>query len=110
LGFRRSKGADAAAKANLSNMRAAGELFYDAGNTYDVFCGGGTASQAMAAAAGAVGPTYTPDYTVVGTAVIAVCHDTSAGWAAQAPLNSGTTFCTDSTGFAAETGSFLFVF
>lgn len=109
LNSARDKGADSAAKANLSNMRAAGELFYDDANphTYDAFCAGTTAANAMNAAAGAQGATYTSGDTTVPSATVAACHDASGGWAAQVPLNSGTSFCADSTGFADETTNFL---
>ena len=109
LNSARQKGADAAAKANLSNMRAAAELFYDdeSPHTYDTFCAGTTATNAMSAAADAQGATYTAGDTIGANATTVVCHDATAGWAAQSPLNSGTSFCADSNGFANETAVFL---
>ena len=41
LNTARSKGADAAIKASLTNSRAQAELFYDNGTTYDAVCTAG---------------------------------------------------------------------
>jgi len=59
LNTARGKGADAAVKSNLNNMRAQAELFYDTGQTYTGVCGqtNMTAGQAAAVAAGGNGGT-----------------------------------------------------
>lgn len=109
LNSARDKGADSAAKANLANMRAQAELFYDnqSPNTYDAVCADSNMTDAVTSAASAQGATYTAGDTTVPSATVAACHDSAAGWAAQVPLNSGTSFCVDSTGVAEESASFL---
>lgn len=115
LNTARTKGADAAIKANLNNSRAQAELFYDAGATYDAVCTAGTnniSAQILAAAkvlatANTVGTDATAfAYSASGAAGSAVCHDTAAGWAAIVSLKNPTTassgWCVDSTGAAKE--------
>jgi prepilin-type N-terminal cleavage/methylation domain-containing protein len=87
LNTARDKGQDAAAKANLSNMRAQAELFYDGdGNlSYSGVCDSTVVENAVDAAGG-------------------TCFDESEtgiseGWAAEAPLSTGY-FCVDYSGNA----------
>lgn len=82
LNTARGKGEDAAKKANLSNIRAQAELFYDTNGDYDGVCADATVLAAVAAAGGD-------------------CGDSALAWGAEATL-SGTTsvFCVDSTGHA----------
>lgn len=110
LNSARSKGADAAIKANLSGIRAAAELYYDTGATY-----GGTAmaeatckdnltgnlfadtsiKAAIAAANAAAGGTITSNaYTLT------QCAASATSWAAAVTLKSTTTkaWCVDSSG------------
>jgi len=107
LNTARDKGADASAKSNLSNMRAQAELVYDdaSPNSYATVCTNSNIADALTAAASAQGVTV--NNAAVPSATNAACFDTDAGWAAQVPLNSGTSFCVDSTGEAAENSSFL---
>jgi len=108
LNTARSKGADAAAKSSLNNMRAQMELFYDTPTSYDGGCADATVAAAMgAAAATQSGAAYTSGDAAVATALVAVCHDDAAVWAAQVPLNTGVSYCVDSTGKAIETANFL---
>jgi prepilin-type N-terminal cleavage/methylation domain-containing protein len=129
LNTARSKGADAAVKANLANARAQAELFYDSNsNSYD----GGTAAtdvcSSTASATGGVKGIY-PSVFAAGTALggatavgadaqafayatssatagAVVCHSTAAGWAAVVSLKNPTTansgWCVDSTGASKE--------
>ncbi len=116
LNSARSKGADGAIKASLSNARAQAELFYDSGQTYDAVCTAGAnniSAQILGAArnlssSAAVGAdaqafVYGAAGTVAGNAV---CHDTAAGWAAivslKSPATASSGWCVDSTGAAKE--------
>ncbi len=128
LNTARSKGADAAVKANLANARAQAELFYDANaNSYyggtaatDVCNTAGLASgvksiySSVAAAHTAYGASGTPGTTLAtaGAWNIATCHSSATAWAAEAPLKasaSGTPvmYCVDSTGVSKQTAAAL---
>ena len=110
LNTARSKGADAAIKANLANARAEAEIFYDsqATPTYDGVCaltGSNVIGDSVTAAATAGGATYAVSDTANVIATVAVCHDASGasgGWAAAAPLKAGGAWCVDSTGVSAS--------
>ncbi|HEY4509201.1 MAG TPA: type II secretion system protein [Candidatus Paceibacterota bacterium] len=98
LNTARSKGADAAVKSNLNNIRAQAELYYDSNsNSYTGVCtaGSGTILAGVTAAANA------------GVAGSGVCNTSSTAWAASATLkqtnqagaSTGTDYwCVDSTG------------
>jgi prepilin-type N-terminal cleavage/methylation domain-containing protein len=108
LNSARSKGNDAALRANLANARAEAEIFYDTNNTYDGVCaltGTNIIGDNVVAAAEATGATYTvSDGNPQGTGAIAVCRDEADGWAATAPLNDNSAaICVDSTGFIGTT-------
>lgn len=115
LNTARNKGADASVKANLSNARAEAEMFYDstASPTYDGVCaatGANTIGDSVLAAWKAkngASSTVTLLDADVASATVPVCHDTAAEWAAQVPLNTGTSYCVDSTGAAKTTANFL---
>lgn len=114
LNTARSKGADAAIKANLSGTRAAAELFYDtAGNYGTVAFPAGN----CAATAGTIfaDPSITNAITAAGNAyngggmAAGQCSQTVAGgaWAIAVPLKTGNqaagapapdNWCVDSTG------------
>lgn len=91
LNSARDKAADAAVKANLNNIRAQAELFYDnAGQSYDGACANTQIAAAMAAANSANG-----------AAGAVECADDSAGWGAEAQLKTVTDYyCVDSAGNA----------
>jgi len=57
LNTARSKGANAAVKANLANLRAQGAIFYDAGNTYVGVCADPTFAAGVTASGTAGGGT-----------------------------------------------------
>ena len=115
LNTARSKGTDAAIKADLTNSRAQAELYYSNGNTYSGVCTAATSAQGIsaqllnAATALSSGNTVTTAdfaYSASGAANSVVCHDSAAGWAAIASLKSPVTassgWCVDSTGVAKE--------
>lgn len=115
LNSARSKGADAAIKASVTNARAQAELFYDAGQTYDAVCTAGTnniapmilgAAQKLATAATVGADAVAFAYSASGAAGAAVCHDTALGWAAivslKSPATASSGWCVDSTGAAKE--------
>jgi len=95
LNTARSKGADASVKANLNNMRAQAELFYDDNtNTYTGLCSDSKIAEGTAAADSANG-SGTVD-----------CDASATAWAIDAQLvaNTAQYYCVDSTG-TAQTGT-----
>ncbi len=87
LNTARAKGADAAVKANLANMRAQAELVYDTDSNYANVCTNTQISQAQTAATTAGGNG-------------GACASVSGGWVAWAGLKGTTTdaWCVDNTG------------
>lgn len=103
LNSARSKGADAAIKANLANTRAQAELYYDSNNSYGVAttgCGAGmfTADATMAKAI---------DAAESASGGSASCYSDGSAWAISVPLktNSATHWCVDSSGTSAGQAS-----
>ena len=89
----RSKGADAAVKSNLNNIRAQAELLYDnAGGSYGAVCGDANMTKALDAASTAGAGNTTSD----------VCNNAAGAWAASSPLKTAGAgwWCVDSTGTA----------
>ncbi len=95
LNSARDKGADAAVKANLGNIRAQAAIVYDTDNSYDDVCGDPTIAGAVTAAKTAVSGTVTAGGLGDGD-----CNDTPTAWAAWVNLKSASTSaqCVDSTG------------
>jgi prepilin-type N-terminal cleavage/methylation domain-containing protein len=96
LNTARGKGADAAIKANLANMRAQAEIIYDADNDYDAVCGANSVTQnAVIASAISAAATASGGAVVCGKLAVGV----ASAWAVSSPLK-GTTghWCVDSTG------------
>lgn len=102
LNTARAKGADAAIKANLANIRAQAELVYDPAGTY------GTVANA---ASDCVAPTATSlfDNSTIKAALASAasasggtgaCFSSLSAWSASYPLktNSANSWCVDSTG------------
>jgi prepilin-type N-terminal cleavage/methylation domain-containing protein len=91
LNSARGKGANAAIKSNLANLRAGAEMFYDGdgGNKYEGVC-------------------TSPQFLTASTSIVAsgvtgiVCHDDDNAWAASAPLKvsetAGAYYCVGSSG------------
>ena len=94
LNTARAKGADAAVKANLANMRAQAELFYDIGSTYTGVCADANMAKAQAAAVLAGGNG-------------GVCTASATAWAGWAGLKSSGGWCVDSTGTSKSTAAGL---
>lgn len=91
LNTARSKGEDAAVKANLANARAQAELYYDNnGNSYDP---DGATNTGVCSQTGGISANV--------TAAGGVCFSSDGAWVATAPLNSGH-FCVDSSGSSEE--------
>ena len=84
LNSARNKGADAAKKSSVNNIRAQAEIVYDNAGTYDNICADPTVVNAVAASAGS-------------------CTDSATAWAVATQLSNGTTaYCVDSTGNSDE--------
>lgn len=101
LSSARTKGEDAAIKANLANMRAQAELYYSNNNSY-----GGTAASC---AAGIFATTTSGGLKALVDATTARssdvdCQASASAWAVSAQLKSDTTkyACVDSTGKSSE--------
>lgn len=103
LNSARTKGADAAVKAGMSNARAQAELYYDAQspNTYLGVCAA-AAPGISAMLLGTVKNSADADGVVtagaIATATVASCNDTAVGWASEMPLKGGSWYCVDSSG------------
>ncbi|MBP6925790.1 MAG: type II secretion system protein [Candidatus Pacebacteria bacterium] len=107
LNTARGRARIAAAKSELSSMRAEAEIIYDtAGGSYSSICTSGTGShdlfKAAATSVGAV--TGTP---VAPDAAKTDCNvaSTNDAWAAAVLIDTNKWFCVDSTGAALEIGA-----
>ncbi len=105
LGTAREKGINAAIKAQLTQMRAAAELDYDAACStacsYDNVCiSGSEAEKLFAAAMKSAGFSQQ-------SAGVALCQDSQSTWAAAIQLKGTGSkhFCVDSAGAAKETST-----
>jgi len=114
LNSARTKGANAAVKANLANARAQAELFYDTGSTYTGACATGTTtinSMVQAASTAAGSGTVIVNNAAAQTTTTASCNVKADGsaWAASVPLKSDTKtyYCVDSTGASTGTNTAL---
>lgn len=94
LNTARSKGSDAAVKADMASVRSQAEIVYDTAGTYATVCADATIVKQLQAAYSAAGVTYTLS-----------CGNQAASWAASAPLKTSGHFCVDSTGKAATTSA-----
>ena len=105
LNTARAKGADAAIKANLSNIRAQAELVYDATNSYPV---GATCSTGLFANAGLTAPIYNAIVAATASSGGTVyCNAAAQAYAASVQLKADTTkhWCVDSTGVSRQTAA-----
>jgi len=95
LNTARSKGADAAIKSNLANIRAQAELEYDTYGDYDTVCAANSATQNTTIASAIAAATTASGGTVM-------CGKPASGvasaWAISAPLKTSGNWCVDSTG------------
>ncbi len=102
LNTARAKGADAAVKSQLSQIRSQAEIVYDGAspNAYTTVCADPVVTQALAGAknsSGAADATIVALATV-GTATAVTCHSSAAGYAVVSPLRGGNYWCVDSSG------------
>ncbi len=109
LNTARSKGADAAIKSNLNNLRAQAELVYDNTNSYATVCADPNVTRAVQAAAAAQGGTASLTGTAASSASVTSCQNDANRWAVSGPLKSNTAiqFCVDNTGKATTTATVL---
>ncbi|MBX9907063.1 type II secretion system GspH family protein [Patescibacteria group bacterium] len=104
LNTARTKGADAAIKSNLANIRAQAEIIYDTQGNYLNLCTNSTVAAALASVVSSSDATSVVSAIgTAGTATTVICHvtaTTGAAWAIAAPLKtSGSGYwCVDSTG------------
>ena len=100
LNSARNKGKDASASASISSVRAAAEIYYTIGSTYNVsatdnVCEDADVAKLLTAAGTQTGGT-------------AVCNSAATVYAASVPLlEANKYFCVDSTGVAGKTGTAL---
>ncbi len=99
LNTARAKGADAAIKSNLNNIRAQAELVYDSAtpNSYATVCSDANVVKGVSAAATAAGATWT---STANNAAGMTCTNAAGTWVAVAPLKAtaSTWWCVDNTG------------
>ena len=104
LNTARGKGADAAIKSNLANIRAQAEIVYDTNQNYTGVCTNTNVAAQMNAAntAAGVAAAVSNTLTTGGSATQSVCHvdATGTGWAANVPLktSNANSWCVDSAG------------
>ncbi|MGB8815637.1 MAG: prepilin-type N-terminal cleavage/methylation domain-containing protein [Minisyncoccia bacterium] len=87
LNTARSKGSDAAVKAQLAQLPAQAAVFYDTNNTYTGVCVDPQMIKLLAAATSTAGK-------LGGT-----CNSDATNWAASSDLKSAAFWCIDSTGY-----------
>lgn len=114
LNSARNKGADAAVKANLANLRAQAEIYYDStGNSsYGTastctVTSGGTATGCTAGVATALVPGLTAAASASGNTSTMI--NTTTAWAASVALKAGGFYCVDSTGASKATAATITV-
>jgi prepilin-type N-terminal cleavage/methylation domain-containing protein len=113
LNTARGKGADAAIKSNLANVRAQAEILYDTNtpNSYSGLCTNATVAAQTAGAANALGGTVVNVLATAGTATTVVCHvdATNQAWAISSGLKGavGQFQCVDSTGKSSQSATAL---
>jgi prepilin-type N-terminal cleavage/methylation domain-containing protein len=107
----RAKGADAAIKANLANIRVQAELIYDTNtpNSYANLCTNTIVGNQTQAAANALGGTVVNTLATVGTATTVNCHLAADNktWAVSSGtrVNPAVYWCVDSTGASKQHSS-----
>jgi len=97
LNTARNKGADAAVKSNLNNIRAQAELVYDGTNSYATVCADSNVYRGVQKAWEATGTASTTSS----------CNDAAGSWTAYAPLKTSGFWCVDSSGNSRKTAAAL---
>ena len=113
LNTARGKGADAAIKSNLANIRAQAEIVYDNNtpNNYTGVCADPNIVAQMNSARDAAGAVAALNTTLAtaGDATHVTCHVTAIGdaWLIESPLKSNTAnaWCVDNTGASRQEGA-----
>lgn len=107
LNTARGKGADAAIKSSLNNMRAQAENVYDSAtpNSYAGVCSDSTIVNALQAARTASGSGVITSTGTAATTAAGTCHASQTAWAIAIPLktNSSQYACVDSSGQSTTT-------
>ena len=104
----RGKGADAAIKSNLANIRAQAEMLYDDIGNYSTVCSNPTVTAMIDSAKSSAGVSGATN-TTIGTTTTAVCRVGGSGstdyWIASVPLKSSNVnaWCVDSSGSSKST-------
>jgi prepilin-type N-terminal cleavage/methylation domain-containing protein len=104
LNTARDKGANAAAKSSLNNMRAQAEIVYDSvsPNSYATVCANTTVAQGLTAAKSAAGGG------AAGADGDGECNASATAWSAWVNLKGLTgAYCVDSTGISKQTAADL---
>jgi len=109
LNAARGKGANAAVKSNLNNMRAQAEVLYDNANgSYAAVCADGNFTKALAAVASANGGSVLATNAAL-TAGNVACYNATGTWVIEAALKvaeSGNGYwCVDNTGTSKATNT-----
>lgn len=111
LNTARAKGADAAIKANLANIRAQAEILYDTNGNYANLCTDTVVAGQTAGAASALGGSVVNVLATAGTASTVVCHlaADNLSWAVSSGMKSQTSngWCVDSAGSSELLSGFL---
>jgi prepilin-type N-terminal cleavage/methylation domain-containing protein len=104
LNTARAKGANAAIKSSLSNIRAQAEMVYDSSTdgVYTEICSDQTIIMQLNGAAKALGGTVAVENSGAIASNTVVCNDSTGAWAAGSPLKTAGYFCVDSVGRAIE--------
>ena len=96
LNTARDKGADAAIKSNINNLRAQAEMIYDSKGDYNLVWSDATMNKGVSNADSANG----------GSKAVSKSAASTTFWAASAELKTSTEwYCVDSSGFAGTTTS-----
>lgn len=104
LNSARTKGGDAAVKANMANARGQAELYYDSNaNSYANVCTTTSGISSMLTAAMNAGSATSVITSGTQTSLTVGCNSTASGWVASAPLKTASKYyCVDSTGASKE--------
>ena len=99
LNTARGKGADAAARSDVDNMRAQFEIYYDGnGQSYATACTNATISAALTNAATTEGLTYVPATPATNIGCIAAAGSWTAWVQLAKGLGGANYYCADNTG------------
>jgi type IV pilus assembly protein PilA len=99
----RTSGQDSAIKQSMGNLKTQAEIVYNAAGafTYVAVCADSKISTLLTAAkASNAAVTGAVVFDQISLATTVTCNDTAAGYAAIAPLNGGSAWCVDSTGYS----------